>query len=219
LSKHRPKHARASPGPEARRSTRSSTERQLQAEGVSRVTVVSDDIAKYRSQSPFPSGVGIHHREDIDAVQRELRTVPGVTALIYDQVCATEKRRRRKRSGRVVDRRLMINEMVCEGCGDCSKKSNCLSVTPLETEFGRKRRIDQSSCNTDESCLNGFCPSFLSIEGAIPRKSRGNPGELARIHIPEPTHPSLERPWNVLVAGVGGTGIVTIGAILAMAAH
>jgi indolepyruvate ferredoxin oxidoreductase len=194
---------------------------QMQAEGVERIAIVSDDIEKYGSQERFPATATINHRDDLDAVQRELSGVSGVSVLIYDQVCAAEKRRRGKRAARVTaERRLLINEAVCEGCGDCSKKSNCLSVTPVETEFGRKRRIDQSSCNTDYSCVNGFCPSFVSVEGGKLRKARGaDPAALAAQPIPEPALPKLNRPWNVLVAGVGGTGIVTIGAILAMAAH
>lgn len=194
---------------------------QMQAEGVSRIAVVSDDIVKYETQEKFPSIATINHRDDLDAVQRELSAVPGVSVLIYDQVCAAEKRRRGKRGTRAVaTRRLLINEAVCEGCGDCSKKSNCLSVTPVETEFGRKRRIDQSSCNTDYSCANGFCPSFVSMEGGKLRKARGtDPAVLSARAVPEPVLPKLGRPWNVLVTGVGGTGIVTIGAILAMAAH
>ncbi|WP_454651149.1 indolepyruvate ferredoxin oxidoreductase family protein [Bradyrhizobium liaoningense] len=194
---------------------------QMQAEGVSRIAIVSDDIEKYETQENFPATATINHRDDLDAVQRELRTVSGVSVLIYDQVCAAEKRRRGKRSSRIApERRLLINESVCEGCGDCSMKSNCLSVTPVETEFGRKRRIDQSSCNTDYSCVNGFCPSFISVEGGKLRKARGaDPAVLCTQTVPEPALPSLARPWNVLITGVGGTGIVTIGAILAMAAH
>ena len=194
---------------------------QMQAEGVERVAVVSDDIEKYESQEKFPAKATINHRNDLDAVQRELSSVAGVSVLIYDQVCAAEKRRRGKRVARVApERRLLINEAVCEGCGDCSKKSNCLSVTPIETEFGRKRRIDQSSCNTDYSCVNGFCPSFISVEGGKLRKALGaDPATLCALPVPEPAFPKLDRPWNVLVTGVGGTGIVTIGAILAMAAH
>ncbi|MDQ4061354.1 MAG: indolepyruvate ferredoxin oxidoreductase family protein, partial [Pseudomonadota bacterium] len=194
---------------------------QVRAEGVERIAVVSDDPDKYGGGHAFPDGVTIHHRDELDAVQRELREVPGVSVLIYDQTCAAEKRRRRKR-GMMPDPdfRILINEMVCVACGDCSVKSNCLSVTPVETEFGTKRRIDQSSCNKDTSCVNGFCPSFVTVEGAKPRKAE--PADLAPLFarpLPEPAQPALERPWNVLVTGVGGTGVVTIGAVLAMAAH
>ncbi|MEH2474211.1 indolepyruvate ferredoxin oxidoreductase [Nitrobacteraceae bacterium AZCC 2161] len=194
---------------------------QMQAEGVERIAIVSDDIEKYNSQEKFPTTASISHRDDLDAVQRELSGLPGVSVLIYDQVCAAEKRRRGKRAAQLnAPRRLLINESVCEGCGDCSKKSNCLSVVPVETEFGRKRRIDQSSCNTDYSCVNGFCPSFISVQGGKLRKARGaEPAMLCAQPVPEPALPKLDRPWNVLVTGVGGTGIVTIGAILAMAAH
>jgi indolepyruvate ferredoxin oxidoreductase len=161
-------------------------------------------------------------------VQRELRELPGVSAIIYDQTCASEKRRRRKR-GEYPDPQLraFINEMVCEGCGDCSVKSNCLSVEPLETEFGRKRKINQSSCNKDFSCVNGFCPSFVTVEGGKPRKGRamalaesaGNQIADAFPQLPEPALPSLAAPWGILVTGIGGTGVITIGQIVAVAAH
>ncbi len=194
---------------------------QLRAEGVERIAVVSDDIEKYAGQEPFAAHVTVHHRDELDAVQRELREVEGVSAIVYDQTCAAEKRRRRKRDPKPrVERRVVINELVCEGCGDCSKKSNCLSVTPVETEFGRKRRIDQSSCNEDFSCVKGFCPSFVTIEGVKPRRPRNvDPRAIAARPIVEPAPFVLDRPWNVLVTGIGGTGVITIGAILAMAAH
>ncbi|WP_158969434.1 indolepyruvate ferredoxin oxidoreductase family protein [Chachezhania sediminis] len=195
---------------------------QLRAEGVERIAVASDDIAKYRGQKRFAEGVTIHPREELDAVQRELREVEGVTALVYDQVCAAEKRRRSKRAAPTptLTRRVFINELVCEGCGDCSKKSNCLSVTPMETEFGRKRRIDQSSCNLDHSCVNGFCPSFVTLEGAELRKPLKDAlSDILSADLPMPALPALDEPWNIMVTGVGGTGIITIGAILAMAAH
>lgn len=194
---------------------------QVRAEGVERIAVLSDDIAKYRGGEPFASGVSIHHRDDLDAVQRELREISAVSVIIYDQTCAAEKRRRRKRDPKpAAERRVIINELVCEGCGDCSAKSNCLSVVPVETEFGRKRRIDQSSCNEDLSCVKGFCPSFVTVEGVSLRRS-GHADREAMLSrpIPEPARPDLGGPWNVLVTGVGGTGVVTIGAILAMAAH
>jgi len=194
---------------------------QMRAEGVERIAIVSDDIDKYAEQESFPGRSTINTRDDLDVVQRELRNVPGVSVLIYDQVCAAEKRRRIKRVGTpTLERRLLINELVCEGCGDCSRESNCLSVTPIETEFGRKRCISQSSCNKDYSCAKGFCPSFVSIEGGKLR-SGGTPDidTLASIPVPEPAPIQLTHPWNVLVTGVGGTGIITIGAILATAAH
>ncbi|HVJ24429.1 MAG TPA: indolepyruvate ferredoxin oxidoreductase family protein, partial [Burkholderiales bacterium] len=166
-------------------------------------------------------GVTVRHRDELDAVQKELREVQGVSALIYDQTCASEKRRRRKRNEYPDPaRRAVINERVCEGCGDCSVKSNCLSVEPLETELGRKRKINQSSCNKDFSCLNGFCPSFVTVEGGRLRKGKSSavPGEDFG-PLNEPAAASLERPYGVLITGIGGTGVITIGQILGMAAH
>ncbi len=194
---------------------------QLRAEGVERIAVLSDDIDKYLGQEPFAAHVSIHHRDALDEVQRDLREVEGVSAIVYDQTCAAEKRRRRKRDPKPrVERRVIINELVCEGCGDCSKKSNCLSVTPVETEFGRKRRIDQSSCNEDFSCVKGFCPSFVTVEGVRPRRPKNtDPKAIVGRPIAEPVPLAIDAPWNVLVTGVGGTGVITIGAILAMAAH
>ena len=199
--------------------------RQLEAEGVCKIVVVSDEPDKYPVASGFAPGVTIHHREALDEVQRSLREIEGVTALVYDQVCATEKRRRRKR-GKMVDppRRAFINELVCEGCGDCSTASNCVSIEPLETEFGRKRQVNQSTCNKDLSCIDGFCPSFVTVEGGALRNSLANPATGPdRDHLIadliEPVAPSLERPWNIVVTGVGGTGVVTIGALIGMAAH
>lgn len=165
---------------------------QVRAEGVQRIAVVSDDIAKYRTQAPFAVATSIHPRCDLDAVQRELRDIEGVSVLIYDQVCAAEKRRRGKRSrpSTATTQRVFINELVCEGCGDCSKKSNCLSVTPIETEFGRKRRIDQSSCNLDRSCVDGFCPSFVTIDGAELRKPlQADLDEILAADLPSPPSP------------------------------
>ena len=195
--------------------------RQLAAEDVRRIVVMSDEPEKYKGVTDFAPGVDIRHRDELDATQRELRETPGVTALIYDQTCAAEKRRRRKR-GRFPDPavRVFINEMVCEGCGDCSVKSNCLAVVPVETEFGRKRAIDQSSCNKDYSCVSGFCPSIVTVHGGSTRRGRAlvlGADEFA--DLPEPTTAALAEPCGILVAGVGGTGVVTIGALLGMAAH
>lgn len=190
--------------------------RQLLAEGVKRIDVVADDPARLTT---LPAGVGLHGRDDLDRVQQDLRTVSGVSVLIYDQVCATEKRRRRKRGKMdAAPRKVIINERVCEGCGDCSVQSNCLSVSPKETEFGRKRVIDQSSCNQDYSCVDGFCPSFVTVENAELRKDPTKP--LPSLDdLPMPLTPSLDKPFDIVIAGVGGTGIVTIGALLTMAAH
>ncbi|MFC3123794.1 indolepyruvate ferredoxin oxidoreductase family protein [Pseudoroseomonas globiformis] len=231
--------------------------RQVAAEGVERVVVVADDPSRHPAGT-LPAGVPLHHRRGLDAVQRELRDYPGVSVLVYDQTCAAEKRRRRKR-GLMPDpaRRVVINDRVCEGCGDCSTKSNCLSVVPLETEFGRKREIDQSSCNKDFSCLEGFCPSFVTVEGGALRKGRAaEPGgglgaagghasvggrgdgeaqempgrghaaawgrptfaEDGNAVLPEPELAAAHAPYGILVTGVGGTGVVTIGALLGTAA-
>ncbi|WP_423195446.1 MULTISPECIES: indolepyruvate ferredoxin oxidoreductase family protein [unclassified Cupriavidus] len=194
---------------------------QVHAEGAKRLVIVTDQPEKYNSAIKLPEGVTVHGREELDRIQRELREVPGCTILIYDQTCATEKRRRRKR-GTYPDpaRRAFINDAVCEGCGDCSVKSNCLSVEPLETELGTKRQINQSSCNKDFSCLNGFCPSFVTAEGAQVRKPEAHGVSMSGLPtLPEPTLPSLHHPYGVLVTGVGGTGVVTIGGLLGMAAH
>lgn len=193
--------------------------RQVHAEGVQRITVVSDEPQKYpRDFLPPITGLTVHDRDDLDAVQRELREIGGTTVLIYDQTCAAEKRRRRKK-GQFPDpkKRVLINEAVCEGCGDCSVQSNCLSVLPKETEFGRKRSIDQASCNKDFSCVKGFCPSFVTVEGADLRRGRASVAAGAR--PPEPDLPSLQRPWNIVLTGIGGTGVMTVSAILGMAAH
>ncbi len=193
----------------------------MRAEGVQRIALVSDDITKF-SAGEFPAGVTLHLREDLDGVQRELREVPGVSVLIYEQTCATEKRRRRKRKEMVDPPRFaMINDLVCEGCGDCSVESNCLSVEPKETPLGRKRQINLSTCNKDFSCLNGFCPSFVTIEGGTRRRKSGSDidpvAEAAR--LAEPALPDLAAPYDLLVTGVGGTGVVTVGALVTMAAH
>ncbi|WP_299350984.1 indolepyruvate ferredoxin oxidoreductase family protein [uncultured Shimia sp.] len=191
------------------------------AEGVDRIALVSDDIGKF-SHGDFPAGTMFRPREELDAVQRELREVKGVSVLIYEQTCATEKRRRRKRGTMEDPKRFaVINPLVCEGCGDCSVESNCLSVEPLETKYGRKRKINLSSCNKDFSCLNGFCPSFVTVEGAERRKKAGVEIDVAGLvaDLPAPTLPSLTQPFDLLVTGVGGTGVVTVGALVTMAAH
>ena len=197
---------------------------QLAAEGVSRVLVMSDEPEKYTDKSVFAPGVSFHHRRELDAIQRELREQTGVSVLIYDQTCAAEKRRRRKR-GKLADppKRAFINELVCEGCGDCSVQSNCLSVEPVETEFGRKRQINQSSCNKDFTCVDGFCPSFVTVHGGQLRKpaTLGGPsgGDIDFPALPEPTLAALDHTYSILITGIGGTGVVTIGALLGMAAH
>ncbi len=191
------------------------------AEGVERIALVSDAPEKF-ALSDFPRGTTLHHRRDLDAVQREMRGVRGVSVLIYEQTCATEKRRRRKR-GLMEDPKkfVVINELVCEGCGDCSVESNCLSVEPVQTEFGPKRRINQSSCNKDFSCVNGFCPSFVTLEGATRRKKTGADLDVDALlqDIPEPDMRPLDTPFDLLITGVGGTGVVTVGALVTMAAH
>ncbi|QRM18534.1 indolepyruvate ferredoxin oxidoreductase family protein [Dechloromonas sp. TW-R-39-2] len=195
--------------------------RQLEAEGVGKMVIVAAEPEKYAEITDLAPNVPVRHRDELDAVQRELRTWPGVSVLIYDQVCATEARRRRKRGKMpAIQRRLVINEAVCEGCGDCSVQSNCLSIVPVETAFGTKRQIDQSSCNQDFSCLKGFCPSFVSIEGGQLKK--GTKLAVDRDNwpvLPEPTLPATHRPYNLLLNGVGGMGVTTLGALLGMAAH
>jgi indolepyruvate ferredoxin oxidoreductase len=195
---------------------------QVHSEGVTKVVIVTDEPEKYQAQeiqSALAPGVTVHHRDELDDVQKIMREITGTSILIYDQTCAAETRRRRKR-GNFPDpqKRVFINELVCEGCGDCGKASNCVSIVPLETEFGRKRAIDQSSCNKDFSCVKGFCPSFVTIEGGQLKKKKPVVQEVLAA-LPEPTLPALDRPWGILVTGVGGTGVVTIGALLGMAAH
>jgi indolepyruvate ferredoxin oxidoreductase len=200
--------------------------RQVEAEGAKRVVVVSDELGKYRGhEAAFPRGTTFHDRADMDEVQRELREIEGVTLLIYDQTCAAEKRRRRKKK-ELADppQRIFINQRVCEGCGDCGVASNCLSVIPVETDWGRKRQIEQSSCNKDFSCINGFCPSFVTVEGAVLKKRVGSgisaeavARELAAIASPAPWR--WTGPFDLLVTGVGGTGVVTVGALITMATH
>ena len=193
---------------------------QVAAEGAARVVVVTDEPWKYAKGTEWPRGLTIHHREELDAIQRELATVPGVSVLIYDQTCAAEKRRRRKRGAFPdPDKRVVINDLVCEGCGDCGVKSNCVSVQPLETEWGRKRTIDQSSCNKDYSCVNGFCPSFVTVHGAKLKKGESVAEPDNWTALPAPSVPLINHPYGVIVTGIGGTGIVTIGAIVGMAAH
>ncbi|QCK88590.1 indolepyruvate ferredoxin oxidoreductase family protein [Phreatobacter aquaticus] len=194
---------------------------QVRAEGVERIAIVSDEPEKYAGLGiSFPTGTSFDHRDDLDAIQRELAAIPGTTVLIYDQTCAAEKRRRRKR-GTFPDpvKRAIINEAVCEGCGDCGVQSNCVSIQPVETEFGRKRTIDQSSCNKDFSCVKGFCPSFVTVHGAQPKKGQALAATADISSLPEPLIPSIAHTYNVLIAGIGGTGIVTVGAILGMACH
>ncbi|RFB71023.1 MULTISPECIES: indolepyruvate ferredoxin oxidoreductase family protein [unclassified Herbaspirillum] len=203
--------------------------RQLAAENVRPIIVVTDEPDKYPAGTPWAEGVTIRHRSELDAVQRELREVQGVSAMIYDQTCASEKRRRRKRDAYPDPaKRAVINEAVCEGCGDCSVQSNCLSVEPLETEFGRKRQINQSSCNKDYSCVNGFCPSFVTVEGgklkkakrvAVEKTEAAGQGQVQGPLLPEPQLPAMGDTYGIVVTGIGGTGVITIGQILAMAAH
>ncbi|MFT6676156.1 MAG: indolepyruvate ferredoxin oxidoreductase [Sulfitobacter sp.] len=191
------------------------------AEGVTRIALVSDHPEKF-TRSDFPAGTTFDHRRDLDTVQRALREISGVTILIYEQTCATEKRRKRKR-GQMDDpkRFVVINDLVCEGCGDCSLESNCLSVEPKKTEFGTKRQINQSTCNKDFACLNGFCPSFVTIEGGARRKKSGVALDIEALvaALPRPALPDLGKPFDLLVTGVGGTGVVTVGALISMAAH
>ncbi|WP_048438316.1 indolepyruvate ferredoxin oxidoreductase family protein [Caenimonas sp. SL110] len=197
----------------------------LIAEGVTREVIVTDEPEKYAT-AKLPPGVEVFHRDELDRIQREFRELKGTTAIIYDQTCATEKRRRRKR-GTMVDPavRVVINDLVCEGCGDCSAKSNCLSVEPLETEFGRKRTINQNTCNKDTSCLKGFCPSFVTVEGGqLKKKAKDkvvSPFSLTASlgELPQPQLPQIHGAFGIVVAGVGGTGVITIGQLLGMAGH
>ena len=200
----------------------------MRAEGAIKIVVVTDEPEKYESVT-LPDGIAIEHRDELDRIQREFRSILGTTVIIYDQTCATEKRRRRKR-GTLVDpaKRVVINELVCEGCGDCSVQSNCMSVEPLETEFGRKRQVNQSTCNKDMSCVNGFCPSFVTVEGGtlkkktVPKALDGMDA-AAWPELPLPILPELQGVpggvWGTIVAGVGGTGVITIGQLLGVAAH
>ena len=204
----------------------------MKAEGAAKIVVVTDEPEKYHGVG-LVEGVTVRHRDELDATQREFREIKGCTVIIYDQTCATEKRRRRKR-GTMVDpaKRVVINELVCEGCGDCGVQSNCLSVEPLETEFGRKRQINQSTCNKDISCVKGFCPSFVTVEGgtfkkkSTPKAGSGVPSPFELGTLPEPVFAASAKPgaipgavWGMVVCGVGGTGVITIGQLLGMAAH
>ncbi|MXN65286.1 indolepyruvate ferredoxin oxidoreductase family protein [Stappia sp. GBMRC 2046] len=192
--------------------------RQVAAEGAARIAIVTDEPGKYPASTEWPAMTAIHHRDDLIEIEKELSRIPGLTVLIYDQTCAAEKRRRRKR-GQFPDpdERVVINELVCEGCGDCGVQSNCVAIQPVETEFGRKRQIDQSACNKDFSCLKGFCPSFVSVKGGKLKGRTANPAKAPRVGEPE-LRP-LEETYSILITGVGGTGVVTIGAVLGMAAH
>ncbi|NKB99964.1 MAG: indolepyruvate ferredoxin oxidoreductase family protein [Pseudomonadales bacterium] len=192
---------------------------ELYAEGVRKITLVSDEPEKYDTQK-LPGYVDIYPRTKLELVQKDLREYDNVSVLIYEQPCATERRRLRKRGKwEDPDKRVFINPSVCEGCGDCGAVSNCMAIEPLETEFGRKRQINQSSCNKDFSCVEGFCPSLVTIEGATPKKSEAGPNVRSFPEVPEPILPSIDGSWSVLVAGIGGTGVVTIGQTLAVAAH
>ncbi len=193
--------------------------RQVAAEGAKKIAIVTDDPHKYPESAVWPEGATVHHRSELEDVQLAMREVKGLSVLIYDQTCAAEKRRRRKRGLEPdPDRRVVINTLVCEGCGDCGIKSNCVSIQPLETEFGRKRRIDQSSCNKDYSCLEGFCPSFVTVHGGVLKKGSAVATDSLP-PLPEPEIAPLERTKAILITGVGGTGIVTVGQVIGMAAH
>ena len=195
----------------------------VRAEGIDRIALVSDEPELFNA-GDFPAGTTISHRREMDGIQRELRDIPGVSILIYAQTCALEKRRRRKRGSLVEPKKfVVINELVCEGCGDCSVESNCLSVVPKETPFGRKRQIDQNTCNKDFSCINGFCPSFVTVEGDVSARSAASkdnpPLTTAAESLTPPDIPSIDSCFDLLVTGVGGTGVITIGALITMAAH
>ncbi len=190
-------------------------------EGVTKVALVSDDPDKFRGLADIPGGVTIHDRDELDAVQKDFRAIEGTTVIVYEQTCAAEKRRRRKRN-KFPDppKRAFINERVCEGCGDCSVKANCVSILPAETEYGRKRKIDQSSCNKDYSCVKGFCPSFVTVHGGELKKPAGvaiSDDLFADLPMPQPVN--AKGAYSLVVAGIGGTGVVTVAQLLGMAAH
>jgi len=196
----------------------------MRAEGAQKIVVVTDEPIKYEGLKELPAGISVKHRDELDSVQRLFREIKGTTVIIYDQTCATEKRRRRKR-GTLAEpaKRVVINELVCEGCGDCGVESNCMSVEPIETDFGRKRQVNQSTCNKDLSCLKGFCPSFVTVEGGQLKTKKLNQ-QIAKFDfesIPEPELVGLVsgQVWGLVVAGVGGTGVITIGQLLGVAAH
>ena len=194
---------------------------QMVAEGVQRIALVTEDVSRYADRSMLPASVTIHDRINMDDVQKELRTVTGTSVLIYDQVCAAEKRRRRKK-GTLEDPKVFtfINDAVCEGCGDCGEQSNCVSIMPLETEFGRKRSIDQSSCNKDYTCITGFCPSFVTVSGGSLHKSKRGTAQTDNFgELPNPILPQASTPYNILLNGIGGTGVIAVGALIGMAAH
>ena len=193
---------------------------QLRGEGITRIAVVTDEPDKYPADFPEFDGLTIDHRHRLDTIQKAMREIKGTTVIIYDQTCAAEKRRRRKK-GEFPDpaKRVVINSDVCEGCGDCGEISNCLSVLPKETELGRKRTIDQSACNKDYSCVEGFCPSFVTVHGGQLSKQRSSVTQSLDMSLPDPVLPSLDKPWNVVMTGIGGTGVLTISSILGMAAH
>jgi len=196
--------------------------RQVHAEGVRRIAVVSDDPKKYSKALQWAPGTTFHHRDQLDQVQRDMREVTGTSVIVYDQTCAAEKRRRRRRGEMTIpDKRLFINEAVCEGCGDCGTQSNCVALVPVETEFGRKRAINQSTCNMDYSCQSGFCPSFVTVIGGSLKKGHSNTGfqALADSLLLEPEVTPIRGHYSILLTGIGGTGVVTVGAILGMAAH
>lgn len=195
---------------------------QVAAEGIERIAVVTEDLSRYSDRTSLPAKVTIHDRKDLDQIQREFRTLKGVSVIIYDQTCAAEKRRRRKKKEYPDPaKRLFIHETVCEGCGNCGTVSNCVSLLPLETEFGRKRRIDQSNCNKDYSCVKGFCPSFVTVEGGSLRKPEKPKGDASALleNLPTPVSPDSQNTYNILITGIGGTGVITIGALLGMAGH
>jgi len=195
--------------------------RQVAAENVNRIELVTDEPEKYPKSINWPAGLKIHHRDDLDKVQRDLAAVPGVTVLIYDQTCAAEKRRRRKRGEFPdPDKRVIINELVCEGCGDCGVQSNCVAVQPVDTEWGRKREIDQSACNKDFSCLKGFCPSFVTVHGAKLKRGTGIAATAGNLSaLPAPALPAIDGTFGIIITGIGGTGIVTIAQVLGTAAY
>ena len=191
---------------------------QMVAERAVKIAVLTDDLARYRDIK-LPVSVRLLDRSALPAIQDEFAATPGTTVIVFDQTCAAEKRRRRKRK-QLVDpaQRVFINTAVCEGCGDCSVQSNCVSIEPVETEFGRKRKINQSSCNKDYSCLKGFCPSFVTVDGATVHKAKAA-AEVDLTGVPEPAVPAAGHGYNIMVTGIGGTGVLTVSALLGTAGH